>query len=468
MLNPAWTRRRFRTVFARFAIVAILFGPLFQPAATALPRDEPVKPTAGPDGQRLIERPNVTVRFAGLATEYAEAVATIAESAYAHFREQYHFDMPDRLFVEVSVDRENLTGIWIADDHTIRIAYRAERELEPPHRSNVDTIYGLTYRIADLGRERTLGPAPWLKEDATRGLSHLCACRMMDALYVTHGTRLWPEPYDYVDTGWRALRRKIERRNAPAIIRAAAEWHALERDFAPSLIGDTLATWRRAKISMRRPEDQLLNAIAGRTVDSHERSKLRRWFRGFEDNCVWSDGERASYEKSFSSGDLAREAKVLQYDDGGSDGAQALSAGGHITTFQTPADQWYLKEVQFHAKRYGSVPRGGKDFVITVYDERFKPIATWRKPYGLLRGTDADWHRIPVPITRLPEKFVVLLEFGSGKNVGVQVSADTASNGHSASGGLRGGITPLDKADWMIRVEVDRRKHDNPLKYRPD
>lgn len=417
---------------------------------------------------KIEERPRVTVKYIGLPKAYAEAIATIAESTYEYFKTQYHLDMPDRLFVETTLDRDNLLGIWIADDETIKLTYRSERELQPPHRSDVDTIYGLTYRIADLGRERTLGPAPWLTEDAQHGLSHLLACNMIDQLYRDHGSRLWPDPYAYVETGWRQLREVIDHRNVPDIIRDSAQWHALEINFGATTIGDVLATWKRASIDLRHPETDLVNAIAGRTVDSQERAKLRNWFREFGDKCVWTEIRRRRHEKSFNSGRLSRDVKVLKYDDDTADGAKATPVGGHITTFQSPPDQWYLKEVQFQGKRYGEIPRSGKDFTITIYDERFKPIATWSKPYGLLRGKGTEWYRIHVPVTRLPEKFVVMLEFDSTKDVGVMLSADTSSKGHSATGDLKRGVTPVNNADWMIRVEVDRRKNDNPLTYRPD
>lgn len=458
--------RRCRSVFIAF--VALGHFSFVQSTVHAVPGGDKSQIVTDATGVRIVERPRVTVRYTGMAIEYAEAIARIAESTYSHYQGGYHFDMPDRLTIEVDIDRESTSGIWIADDHTIHIHYKSKRELAPPHRSRVDTIYGLTYRIADLGRERTLGDVLWLSDDAKRGLSHLCACRMMDRLHALHGEKLWPQAYDYVESGWRQLRQEIDRRNAPDIIQAAAQWHALEREFGIAAVGDTLGTWRRASISPNRPADGLLNALTGRGVETRNRSKLRRWFRGFEPACVWTAGRRAKFEQSYNSGRLAREPRVLKYDDDAGDGAKPISRGGHIITFQSPDDVWYVKQVQFHGERYGDLPRGGKDFVITILDEKFKSIASWRKPYGLLRGSSAGWHRIDVPVTRLPKKFVVSIEFDSSRRVGVNVSADGSSQGHSASGSLRTGIAPLDKADWMIRVEIDRLKDDNPLKYRPD
>ncbi|MCA9254860.1 MAG: hypothetical protein KDA33_04450 [Phycisphaerales bacterium] len=455
----------------RAAVVALMAIIATGASAGAAPRrGGPVTPEAPMDatGQRLIERENISVRYKNLPREYAEAIATIASSTYHFYKTYYNLDMPDRLFIETSVADDNCLGVWISDDHTIQLRYTNEREFAPPHRSRVDTIYGLTYRIADLGRERTLGAALWLSDDGARGLSHLLACRIIDRLHNLYGARLWPQPYDYVETGWRELRERIKRRNESEIIKASGQWHAFESEFDAKSIGDTLGLWRRATISPTRPAEELLGVLTARVTESHKRSKLRRWFRGFEPICVWTRSRRAKFEKSFNSGRLARDAQSLKYDDDQSDGATAISAGGHIVTYQTPQDQWYVREVEFHAERYGNVPRSGKDFTITILDEKFKAIGAWTQPYGMLRGSGGRWYRANIPVTRLPPKFVVLIDFGSTKDVGVKLSADTSSTGHSAIGDLRHGIKPLDKADWMIRVEIDRLKDDNPLKYRPD
>ncbi|MCB9852643.1 MAG: hypothetical protein H6819_06070 [Phycisphaerales bacterium] len=452
-------------------MISIMATPLLDHPAFSAPRrgeQKVIEPTADASGVRLIEREYISVRYSGLPTDYAEAIANVANATFDFYRSAYRFDMPDRLFIEADLAEDNPTSIWIADDHTIQLRYGSERDLAPPNRSRVDTIYGLTYRMADLGRERTLGEAPWLTDSAARGLSHLLACRMIDRLHVLYGRTLWPQAYDYVESGWPELRDKLDHRNEPDAIRASAVWHALESEFESGAIGDTLATWRRAAISGGRPADALLAALAGRTVDSHKRSKLRRWFREFEPLCVWTDGKRAKFERSFNTGQLARNAQLLRYDDDKSDREQVAATGGHITTFQTPPDQWYLKELRFHGEQFGALPRNGKDFVISIYDEKFKIVASWRKPFGLLRGSGPQWHRVRLPVTRLPEKFVVLIDFGSTKNVGVRLSADTSTKGHSASGDLRRGVTPLTDADWMIQVEIDRKKDDNPLKYRPD
>lgn len=452
-------------------MLAVVMAALGMKSVAGAPRrgePEVVEPAADAAGVRLIERQYVSVRYSGLPMSYAEAIANMADATFDFYRSAYHFDMPDRLFIETSVANDQLNGIWISDDHTIQLRYNSDRELAPPNRSRVDTIYGLTYRMADLARIRTLGEAPWLTDAAARGLSHLLACRMIDRLHVMFGRPLWPQPWDYVEKGWPELRDKLDHRNEPDAIRAAAVWHAMEADFETGVVGDTLATWRRAAVSGSRPAEDLLAALAGRTVDSHKRSKLRRWFREFEPLCVWDNGKRARFEKSFNTGQLTRDARLLQYDDQKPDGQEVVSVGGHITTFQSPPDQWYLKELRFHGERFGDVPRNGKDFAITIFDEKFKAVASWRKPFGLLRGGGPDWHRIGLPVTRLPEKFVVLIDFGSTKDVGVRLSTDTSTKGHSASGDLRRGVTPLDEADWMVRVEIDRRKNDNPLKYRPD
>lgn len=461
-------RAAFRQFVRSFvvAVMMILVGP--HSAVIAQLHIRPPAERDSAEGHQLIDRERVSVKYSGLSKDYADAIANIAEATYDYFKDQYHFDMPDRLFIEASLDADNLLGVWNIDDHTIRLSYESERELAPPRRSGVDSVYGLTYRIADLSRERTLGPAPWLTDNASRGLSHLCACHAMDQLRILYGERLWPQPFDYVEHGWRELQEQINRRNAPDIIRAASQWHALESQFGAAAVGDVLATWKRAQISMRRAADDLESALTGRNADSHQSAKLRRWFRGFRDWGVWTETRRARFERSFNSGRLARDAKTLQYDDDTSDGATALPSGGHIVTFQSPPDQWYLTEVQFFARRYGDIPRSGKDFTITLYDEKFKPIASWKKPYGLLRGTEPAWFRIRVPVTRVPSKFVVMLEFDSNKSVGVMMSGDTSSSGHSASGDLRRGVKPVDTADWMVRVEIDRRKDDNPLLYRPE
>ena len=75
------------------------------PFALAAPPAEPGGAEAAVTDFRIIERPRVTIRYAGVSVEYAEAIARITESTYAQYQADYHFDMPDRLTIEVRLDR---------------------------------------------------------------------------------------------------------------------------------------------------------------------------------------------------------------------------------------------------------------------------------------------------------------------------------------------------------------------------
>lgn len=446
----------------RLALIALASG------CGVIPCFAQGEPTSGQGAGVVLERKRVTVTGVGLPADYVKSIANIAEGAYDHYTSAFAMDMPDRLIVEASMAPSNRVGLFVKDDQTLVLSYRRASDLEPPRRSGNDSIYGLTFAIADIARFRTLGAAPWLSDTHARGLSHYLAADAMERLYVAHGKRLWAGYDNYVESGWRQLREDVKRRNAGPVIRAAADWVEFTKSFGNSALGNTLRAWRKAAPPTVRPEDTLRQALLNETRGSHEQAKRKRWFRGFATRAIWSAHDRKRAQSRYHSGDLVRDTVCLQYDDSAGESCTAVPQGGHVVTFQTPADQWYLTQVRFHGGRYGHVPRTGKDFMIVIRDEKFQPVAMISKPYAYLRNGNPTWHKIDVPITPLPSRFVVSLEFASTESLGFRMSADTSSQGHSGQGGLKTGITPLKDSDWMMRVCIDRAERDNPLKWRPE
>ncbi len=422
---------------------------------------------ADDDAATIVERGRAKVVARGFPPAHVDAFAKATDGIAALYVTSLGLDMPEVVTLNAQLDSDTAPALWIGDEQTIELRLQWQRHLERPNRSRVYVLYGIGYRLAEMAIERTLGKAPWLTDEAHRGLAHYLSCVALERLYVVHGKSLWPDEYNYADDGIRELKERMERSNESKIIVACAAWHEWVQEYGGPELGALLKRWNNAAPDALRPKDALSYATTRGTKDSYDKSKRNRWFRTFSDEYIKSAIRNDVTISAKRRGRLMRDQRVLKYDDDEPNEPVLLARGEHIITFKAPPDRWYLTEIHFYAERYGQILTKAKDFTITLRDEKFKKVYSWDKPYGLIRGRDPQWYKIrldPVPVS---SAFAITIEFESRRNAGVRLFKDTSSKGNSAAGSARRGIQPVADGDWMIRAEIDRVKDDNPLIWRP-
>lgn len=153
--------------------------------------------------------------------------------------------------------------------------------------------------------------------------------------------------------------------------------------------------------------------------------------------------------------DLTGKPDELANDDGKAAGKKSFPRG-IASAFQVDSDGHYLTSVKIHGGRYGSPRAPKEDFVVTLCDEEFKPIAEFKFPYSRIERGDAKWVTLRVKPTYVPKDFVICLNFNPTSTKGVFIS-------HDADGKSLVGL-PDKKAgfftggDWMVRAIVDGLK----------
>lgn len=425
---------------------------------TATARAAPKSVTEGE-----VVRDHVRVTYHGMPQAYAEAMATIADSARRTYSDIFFLDMPDSLVVSVDIDRANRVAIWNDGGARINLTLGRTAQLRAPAKSKVFNIYGLCFELADLAIRRTLGKPAWLSDEAVLGLSHDCASEAIERVYLRYGRRLWPDEYAYEAEGLPRLKKQMKVRHPSEVIKAAALWHELTKIMGERALGETLKAWRGIDMDPSKPAIALSKALPS-ARDAYHQGKLNDWFRAFSKTAIVEAGRSRRSGRTLR---LSKKPVVLKYGDGTSDGKACLSGDGHIVYFKAPPDEWYITTLHLYAERFGAPLRRMEYVTITLCDAALVPIRSWQKPYGFFRGARPRWFHLRLAPTRVPAAFAMVVQLNCREDKGVRLHRDSSSKGHSAIGRPGGQAQPLEEADWMMRVDLDTSKTSNPLIWQP-
>jgi hypothetical protein len=121
------------------------------------------------------------------------------------------------------------------------------------------------------------------------------------------------------------------------------------------------------------------------------------------------------------------------------------------------------KAVSVYGSRYGPPKAPATRFDVALCDTEIKSISQWQFPYSTFPYGDAQWVRIEVPPTRVPDEFAICLNFRPVATSGVFVHWDSSRNGASlvATPGKPG--NQLEQGEWMMRIELDQAKEADAL-----
>jgi hypothetical protein len=296
---------------------------------------------------------------------------------------------------------------------------------------------------------------------AAEGWAHYLGSRLVDEVHARHGPDLWPDKYDYRDDGTPRLKRQLARADAATpTVRGAALWQDLANILGDKQIAELFAAWGKSRIEPTKPQEALEAGLGG----TSKRAECLAWWRTAAPAFVEARSASGFAARTATPDQLTGKASELAADDGKSAGRQSSAGSGHGVLFEAPAGDLYLTAVKVHGARYGAPQAPREDFVVTLCDEKFEVVASFKLPYAKFERGQLQWVKLDVTPTLVPRKFAVFVEFNPTQRKGVFVSHDAAVN-HKSYSGLPGRKPRLaTKGDWLIRAEVDRLKSADPLR----
>ncbi len=171
---------------------------------------------------------------------------------------------------------------------------------------------------------------------------------------------------------------------------------------------------------------------------------------------LWSDGSPTppwEFAKKEGIGERG-ETRELALDDGKPAGKKSFPKG-HALMFNSPEGAWYLTSIRIHGARYGLPQPPDEDFHVTLCDKDFLPIKDYAFPYATFERTaDPEWVTLKLEPVKVPEKFVICLNFNAERTKGVYISHDAEGTSLVALPDQPNGI--FTGGDWLIRPTLTR------------
>lgn len=149
------------------------------------------------------------------------------------------------------------------------------------------------------------------------------------------------------------------------------------------------------------------------------------------------------------------DAKYLTHSGGSAEGHRSITGSGAGVVFETPHEDQELIAIQIFASRYGTAKPPDKNFhVYLLAPDGKKIIASFKYPYSRIERGEMRWCLLEIPVTEVPQKFLVALVFNPTKTNGVNLGyTETDSPNNSRVGLPYEGFTAVDKPiEWMVRV----------------
>ena len=180
-----------------------------------------------------------------------------------------------------------------------------------------------------------------------------------------------------------------------------------------------------------------------------QKAKLGLW-AGDKPVPPWEYSKyKTEQSKDAGSASKLGKARELALDDGLPTGKKSFPRG-HASMFITPEGDWYLTSVRVHGARYGMPKAPKEDFHVTLCDKNYKPIKDFKFPYSKFKRLEIPkWVTLDIPPTKVPEKFLICLNFNAERTKGVYVSHDAEGMGRAGLPDNPSGI--FTGGDWLIR-----------------
>jgi len=389
---------------------------------------------------------NSVVKYSGISDSYAKALGRVAEVARGAAIEQFGFDMPETISIEVAIGAK--TRLFTDGAGFMSLTVRSQADLRKPSASGVFNIYGVCHEIGHMAMYRMIPERLWMTSDAGEGWACYLGARLVDIVRDREGVDLWPDRYDYRVDGTARLKGQIAKTDP--ISKAAAVWMELVNIVGDKGIAPILAAWGKASVDLEDPGAALRQAL----LATNSEPRLAGWWRKAEGAFVERRPKSAVAEQTTQVENLSDKTAELSRDDGASAGIRSMSGSGHAVRFDAPSGDWYLTAVKIYGSRYGTEQPPAENFHVWLCDGNFRTIADFPFPYSSFERGNAGWVTLSTRPTKVPRRFVICAGFNPTKTKGIYVHYDKAASGNSYLSLPGTSPSPFKTGDWLIRAEV--------------
>ena len=403
---------------------------------------------------------HVVVSYSGISREHAKAIARTVEAARAVAVEQFGFDMPETVRVNVRCDRNAAVRLFNDGQDRLSLTIRSERDLRKPSTTGIFHLYGMCHEVGHLAMYRPITDHSWMTTAAAEGWAHYLGSRLVDAVYAREGRKLWGDAYDYRDDGTKRLKQQLARRKQDEVTRGAGLWKEFAEIVGDQNIAKVFKAWGKAEVDRVDPAAAVRKSL----LATHSDKRLADWWDRAEPVFIFKRPKSDFAARTAKPKELTGRPTELAHDDGVSTGKRSLAGGGHAVRFKVDGPDWYLTEVKVFGSRYGRPQPSKEDFHLWLCDKDFKAIADFPFPYSTFTRGRAKWVTLAVKPTNVPAEFIICVGFNPTGTKGVFVHHDEQAGGNSLAGLPGGGGRRFSGGDWLIRVSVDLLKIANPLK----
>jgi hypothetical protein len=389
---------------------------------------------------------------------YANAICRTAAAARAVTVEQFGFDMPETIQIDLVCDPSQSVRLFNDGKDHIYLTVKSEKDLLKPDQSHIFQIYGICHEIGHLAMYRVVRNHSWLTTAGAEGWAHYIGSRIVDRVYEVEKDKLWPDPYDYRADGMARLKKQLADPRPSTVAQGAQMWMQLAEIVTDKGLAAVLKKWGAAQIDPQDPAPAVREAL-----QVAQDPQLAQWWNKAEPILVFKRPKSAIAARTASRGELSGKPIELSHDDGTQTGKRSIAGTGHAVRFSVKGDVWYLTGVRIYGSRYGLPKPPQENFHIWLCDKDFKVIAEFAQPYSKFpRGTER-WVDLPVTPTNVPPEFIICIAFNPTAQKGVYVGYDAQATGNSFTG--TPGEQPRDFAqgDWLIRAQVDLLSSADPL-----
>jgi len=382
---------------------------------------------------------------------YANAICRTAAAARAAAIDQFGFDMPETIQIDLACDPNQAVRLFNDGKDHIYLTLRSEKDLLKPDRSGIFDIYGLCHEIGHLAMYRVIRNHSWLTTAGAEGWAHHIGSRLVDRVYEVEKDKLWPDPYDYRADGMARLKKQLADPHPGATVQSAQLWMQFAEIVADKGLAGVLKKWGKAQIDPQDPAPALREALQV-TQDP----RLAQWWSKAEPVLVFKRPKSAIAARTADRKELSGKPLELAHDDGKQASKRSIAGSGHAVRFSVKGDAWYLTGVRIYGSRYGLPTAPREDFRIWLCDRDFKVIAEFDQPYSKFPRGTARWVDLPVTPTSVPPEFIICVAFNPTAQKGIYVGYDSQATGNSFTGTPGRDLRDFSQGDWLIRAQVDQ------------
>jgi hypothetical protein len=406
---------------------------------------------------------HVRVAFDGIDETYARAIARTVSAARQVCSDEFGYDMPAMIRINVSVKPTQKVRLFNDGDHTFSLSLRSEEDLKRPAASGTFQIYGLCHEVAHLAMYRPIKDHSWLSTAGAEGWAHYLGSVLVDDVFKREGGDLWPDRYDYRADGTRRLDDQLASPKVSEISQGARQWRNLVRLVGAEKMPHVFSLWGQAEIDRADPAVALKEELAKVTTDT----QVAAWWTDSAGLLLVKREASQFPKRQIAADKLTGTPRTLAHDDGQSAGKSSVAGSGHAVKFAAPDASWYLTAVEIYGSRYGAATPPREDFHIWLCDEKLNAIADFEVPYGKFKRGEPAWVKLEITPTQVPQEFIVCVGFNPAATKGVFLHYDAKSEGDSSTGLPGASSRPFARGDWLIRAHVDQPKEADALSAAP-